>query len=88
MRSKSNFGERVKNIVREIPKGEVLTYKEVAALAGSAGAARAVGNIMKSNFDKSVPCHLVIRSDGKIGEYNRGGEAKKIKILKSEGYKI
>jgi O6-methylguanine-DNA--protein-cysteine methyltransferase len=40
---------------------------------------------MKNNFDKTVPCHRVIRSDGKIGDYNRGGSEKKLKLLISEG---
>jgi O6-methylguanine-DNA--protein-cysteine methyltransferase len=40
---------------------------------------------MKENFDPSVPCHRVIRSDGKIGEYNRGGPAAKRKLLITEG---
>lgn len=82
---KSNFTERVRNIVRKIPKGEVLTYGQVAQLAGSPGASRAVGNIMAKNYDKDIPCHRVIRSNGKVGNYNRGGIKAKIKILKKEG---
>lgn len=61
-----------------------MTYGEVAALAGSDGAARAVGNIMKQNYDPTVPCHRVVRSDGTAGGYNRG-EQNKISILQSEG---
>jgi methylated-DNA-[protein]-cysteine S-methyltransferase len=82
---KQSFKEKVLNIVRKIPKGKVLTYKEVASRAGNAAAARVVGNLMKSNFLKDVPCHRVIRSDGKIGDYNRGGSAAKTKLLKAEG---
>ncbi len=82
---KSNFKSRVQNVVRKIPKGKVLSYKQVAQLAGSPRACRVVGNIMKNNFDETVPCHRVIRSDGKAGGYNRGGEAKKIRLLKKEG---
>ena len=66
---KSNFKSRVQNIVRKIKKGNVLTYKQVAALAGSPGASRAVGNIMKGNFDKTIPCHRVIGSDGNLVGY-------------------
>jgi O6-methylguanine-DNA--protein-cysteine methyltransferase len=40
---------------------------------------------MKNNYDPTVPCHRVIRSDGKIGAYNRGGPAKKRALLKAEG---
>lgn len=61
-----------------------MTYGEVAALSGSPGAARAVGNIMKQNYDPTVPCHRVVRSDGTAGRYNRG-EQNKIAILQSEG---
>ncbi|MEK7175857.1 MAG: MGMT family protein [Patescibacteria group bacterium] len=43
---------------------------------------------MKSNFDPKIPCHRVIRSDGRIGSYNRGGSETKRKILKKEGYLI
>jgi O-6-methylguanine DNA methyltransferase len=81
---KTTFTDRVRNIVRNIPKGKTMTYKQVAAAAGSAGAARAVGMSMKSNFDPKIPCHRVIRSDGKMGGYNRGGIEVKRKLLEKE----
>ena len=81
-----SFTERVKSIVRKIPKGNVLTYAAVARKAGSPGASRAVGTIMAKNFDPKVPCHRVIKSDGGLGNYNRGGTAAKRKLLISEGY--
>lgn len=79
-----SFCERVLAIVRKIPMGSVMTYKDVARAAGSPGAARAVGSIMKSNYDPSIPCHRVIRSDGLIGEYNRGKKRKR-ELLTHEG---
>lgn len=82
---KSDFVERVRNVVRGIPKGQTLSYGEVAAAAGAPGAARAVGTIMANNHDKSVPCHRVIRSDGRVGEYNNGGPEAKRKKLRAEG---
>jgi O-6-methylguanine DNA methyltransferase len=82
---KLNFKERVLAIVRKIPKGSVMTYGHVAARAGSPGAARAVGTIMANNFDPSVPCHRVIKSDGSVGQYNRGGSRVKTKLLIAEG---
>lgn len=85
MQRKSDFAERVRKIVRSIPKGKTMTYGQVAAAAGSAGAARAVGNIMANNFDTSVPCHRVIHADGTLGPYNRGGEREKRRILTREG---
>lgn len=83
-----NFSDRVKDVVRSIPKGETLSYGEVAYTAGNPGAARAVGTIMKNNYDKTVPCHRVVKSDGSVGDYNRGGRDKKIKLLRSEGVDI
>lgn len=86
----ASFKERVESVVRDIPAGKTLSYIQVAMRAGNPGAARAVGTIMANNTDKTVPCHRVIRSDGKIGGYNgiRGGvegsNAKKA-LLKSEG---
>lgn len=81
----STFTDKVKAIVKAIPAGKVLTYKQVAGKAGNAKAARAVANIMAANFDPAIPCHRVIRTDGGLGGYNRGGEVKKRAILNSEG---
>lgn len=80
----------VQKVVRDIPKGKTLTYKEVALRAGNPNAARAVGMVMSRNSDASIPCHRVIRSDGTTGGYNglRGGKAgdkAKIALLKAEG---
>lgn len=82
------FTEKVLAVVSKIPKGQVLTYGEVAKRAGSAGASRAVGSIMKANYDKSVPCHRVIKADGTVGAYNRGGPKVKLALLKKEGVKF
>jgi O-6-methylguanine DNA methyltransferase len=79
----SVFARRVLSVVKLIPKGKVLTYKQVAIRAGRPRAFRAVGNVLNKNFDPAIPCHRVIRSDGTPGGYNRG-TANKIKILKSE----
>lgn len=72
-------------VVKAIPSGEVLTYTEVAKRAGNPKAARAVANLMAKNYDPAIPCHRVIRSDGSLGGYNRGGEVVKRKILQKEG---
>ena len=82
----SDFSSRVREVVRNIPSGEVMSYKEVAYFAGNIAAARAVARIMANNHDASVPCHRVIRSDGTLGGYNSGGTAAKRAILKREGY--
>ena len=81
----SKFTERVYAVVARIPRGSVLTYKEVARRAGYPRAARAVGNALNKNPDmKKVPCHRVVRSDGTPGGYVRGAKMK-IAILKREG---
>lgn len=78
------FTEKVYDVVRKIKKGHTLTYLQVARLAGNAKAFRAVGNVLNKNYDPNIPCHRVVRSDGKTGGYNRGASQKK-KILKAEG---
>jgi len=80
------FKEKVLDIVRKILKGRVMSYKRVAQLAGRPKAYRAVGNILHKNYNSQIPCHRVIRSDGKPGGYNRGWK-KKVSILKKEGVK-
>ena len=80
-----DFKEKVLNIVKNIPKGSTLSYKQVAKRAGSPKGSRAVGNILAKNFNTKIPCHRVIKSDGGLGSYNRGGMSKKMKILRSEG---
>ena len=80
-----SFKEKVYAVVAKIPKGQTMTYQQVARLAGSPNAYRAVGNIMNKNPDtKKVPCHRVVRSDGTPGGYARG-TSRKIAILKREG---
>lgn len=79
------FTDKVRDIVRKIPKGETMTYKQVARKAGNPKAARAVGAIMRSNYDESIPCHRVIASDGTMRGYNRGGAERKAEILFEEG---
>lgn len=87
-KEKKSFKERVFAVVADISRGKTMTYKEVAYMAGSPGAARAVGTIMKSNYNPKIPCHRVVRSDGKIGEYNRGGRTQKVNILRKEGVNV
>ena len=79
-----SFREKVLDIVRNIPEGQTMTYGQVAAYAGSPNAYRAVGSIMKHNYDPSVPCHRVVRANGTPGQYNRGDD-QKVRLLKKEG---
>lgn len=71
-------------ITARIPRGKTMTYGEVASLAGSPHASRAVGNILAKNWDPKIPCHRVIRNDGGLGGYNRGSDEKR-RILEEEG---
>ena len=77
------FREKVLAAVKKIPKGGMMSYKQVAELAGRPMAYRAVGNILHANYDPAIPCHRVVRSDGGVGGYNRGTGRKK-KILEAE----
>ena len=81
------FAKKVYAVVAKIPKGKVMTYGQVAKKAGKPGAARAVGMFMANNYNPKIPCHRVVRSDGKIGNYNRGGQERKAEILREEGYR-
>ena len=77
------FPDKVLEVVAKIKKGETMTYKQVARLAGSPRAYRAVGNILNKNYNPKIPCHRVIRSDGTAGGYNRG-TGKKEDLLRKE----
>lgn len=79
--------KRVFKIVKKIPPGKVLTYGEVARRLGDKNLARAVGNALNKNCDKAIPCHRVVRGDGRVGGFNRGEELK-IRLLKGEGVRI
>ena len=83
-RTPSSFQAKVFAVVKKIPSGKTLTYKQVAVAIGQPKAFRAIGNALSKNYDDSIPCHRVVRSDGKIGEYNRG-QSQKAKLLKKEG---
>lgn len=77
------FAQAVYEVVRHIKKGQTMTYKEVAHAAGRPKAYRAVGNILNNNYDSTVPCYRVIRSDGTTGGYNRSADLK-ARRLKAE----
>jgi O-6-methylguanine DNA methyltransferase len=83
MKNRNTFRDAVYAVVRKIPKGEIMTYGEVAREAGYPRAARAVGRVLAGNYDPEIPCHRVIRADGGVGGYNRGAE-KKAELLRRE----
>jgi len=83
--ARSGFYRKVLGQLRDIPYGQVATYGEMAARAGSARAHRAAGSACGANpVPIVVPCHRVIRSGGAIGNYGGGPEMKRF-LLKHEG---
>ncbi|HRN95845.1 MAG TPA: MGMT family protein [Candidatus Levybacteria bacterium] len=82
----SSFKDIVYAITQKIPAGKVMTYGQVAKLAGNPNAARAVGMCMSKNTDtKKIPCHRVVASNGKLTGYAFGGVITKAELLKKEG---
>jgi O-6-methylguanine DNA methyltransferase len=84
------FSERVYSLLEKVPEGKVVTYSQLAKAAGSPGAARAVGTLMRKNrHPDKIPCYRVVRSDGDVGEYSgRGGREAKIRKLETDGIEI
>lgn len=78
------FQKRVYEVVRSIEKGKTMSYKEVAEKAGSPRAWRAVGSILRENHDPNIPCHRVIKSDGKPGGYNGGEKEKELRLMSED----
>ena len=72
--------------ISKIPKGQVITYKELAKRIGRPNAYRAVANACgKNNDPKNIPCHRVIRSDGTLGGYSLdGGIEMKKRLINNE----
>lgn len=79
-----SFRARVLAVVRRIPPGRVATYGDVASLAGHPRAARAVGNVMRTCGDPSVPCHRVTGAAGALGGFGQSPQLKRDR-LRAEG---
>ena len=76
------FKEKVYKITRNIPKGKVATYGQIAKLAGNKKAARAVGALMRVNPDAPhTPCHRVVSADGSLTGYSGKGGIKQKKLM-------
>ena len=86
----STFQKRVATACRAIPYGATLSYGELAAAAGSPGAARAVGQVMASNrAPLLVPCHRVLAAGGKLGGFSAPqGLTLKRRLLALEGHAV
>ena len=86
----TKFQLKVWSYLKEIPKGSVVTYSQVAKSIGKPFAVRAVANaIGKNPYAPKIPCHRVIRSDGSLGGYSgKGGVKRKKFLLKKEGVSL
>jgi methylated-DNA-[protein]-cysteine S-methyltransferase len=81
----SPFGRAVADALRDVPYGEVVTYGELAALAGYPNAHRAAGTFCARNrFPLVLPCHRVVAVDG-LGPYGSLGVGYKRRLLELEG---
>jgi methylated-DNA-[protein]-cysteine S-methyltransferase len=83
----TDFERKVLAATTAIPRGQTRTYKQIAEAIGHPRAFRAVGSALRKNpYPITIPCHRVIRSDGKTGSYSgKGGEAEKKRLLLKEG---
>lgn len=81
------FRERVEAVVAQIPKGRVMTYGQLAALCGNAGAARIVGGIAHFG-DPSLPWQRVVNKNGGLASGYPGGRASHAEALKREGLTV
>ena len=82
----TDFQLKIWNYLKKIPKGKVKTYIEIAKAIGKPKAFRAVANAVGKNpYPPKIPCHRVIRSDGKLGGYSgKGGIKEKRRLLMKE----
>jgi O-6-methylguanine DNA methyltransferase len=80
----ATFTKRVLSVVCRIPPGRVASYGDVAAVAGSPRASRAVGNILRTCSRPGIPAHRVIAAGGRLGGFG-GNLALKRALLASEG---
>lgn len=82
----SKLAQKIFSYLKSLPKGKTTTYKFLADKFNTHP--RAVGSILRSNKDKSVPCYKVIKSNGKLGGYNGLLRKSKRELLKKEGIKL
>lgn len=83
-----NLEQQVYKKLTEVPPGKVTSYGELAKAVGLKNGQRIIGQIMKKNpYPVIIPCHRVVKSDGKVGGYAYGDKIK-TNMLKNEGLKI
>ena len=85
IRSSQSIKDKVYDMLLKIPAGKVTTYGDIAKAIGQPNSSRLIGQILHNNpTPVVVPCHRVVRSNGKIGGYAYGSR-KKRKLLEEEG---
>ncbi len=83
---KDKLSTRIIDIIKNIPKGKIMTYGQIAKLAGNPRAARAVSWVLHSSSKKyNLPWHRVINSKGKISIKSKYGYERQKQLLKKEG---
>ena len=82
--------ELIYNVVKQIPKGTVATYGQVASLAGNKRWARVVGYALHANPDPAhIPCHRVVNREGAVSEaFAFGGGNRQVELLREEGVEV
>ena len=89
LRAQTPFQSQVLAATRTIPCGQTRTYGELAALVGRPRAARAVGTVLANNpLPFLIPCHRVVASGLRLGQYSDGGPAMKRRLLEHEGVDV
>lgn len=85
--SEKNSFEKIYDVVRQIPKGNVASYGQVARLAGNSRWARVVGYALHANPDpEHIPCHRVVTKDGSTSKaFAFGGGDRQRELLEAEG---
>ena len=82
----TEFSKRVYDVVKGIPRGSVMSYGRVAALAGNPRAARGVGYALSHVDGEGLPCHRVVFADGSLArDAVFGGEGVQRRLLEAEG---
>lgn len=89
MKCKNTY-DKIYEAVKQIPKGKVATYGQIAMLAGNVRWARVVGYALHRNPDpNNIPCHRVVTKDGKVSSaFAFGGANRQEQLLKSEGVRF
>jgi len=83
-----NLEQQVYKKLTQVPQGKITTYGELSKAVGLKNGQRMIGQIMKKNpYPSIIPCHRVVKSDGKVGGYAYGGDVK-TNMLRKEGIKI